>query len=206
MTAKDDITNYDSLYSWRHSNNVRQGSFKNFLIKMTKVFHDSNQVSVSHITITPRVLSFSDFNGRRSRRSIPIQEVMYGSSVTHSTPKRKVAAQYNHDAVVEDVQKRRKTCLGNIVFRVAINTDGILVKDGAGARGTCVNCGKKTHFFCMDCKHFLCGPNTEFIEGNLTKAVVRYAKLDGGGRIYFRTSCWHYWHEEAITNAYKVVK
>jgi len=106
--------------------------------------------------MTPRILKFSEDRPiRTTRRSINIQEVHYGSACTTLTPSRNVTKQYAGTDIDDEVQKRRKICKGNIAFRVGLSSKGGMSIDGAGARGRCVLCSMKTHYFCLDCHHFL---------------------------------------------------
>ena len=101
---------------------------------------------------------------------------------------------YQANDVNQAVKTRRTNYSGNIVFRVSLKGNMISV-DGPVARGLCVCCGNKTHHYCLDCKHWLCGPGIQ----DKKDKKVRFID-DDGTRIVLMNSCWHTFHEEGLND------
>lgn len=91
------------------------------------------------------------------------------------------------------ILERRETCTGNIVYRVGVDEKGRANLDSESGRGRCILCRNKTHFYCLTCHTWLCGPR----EGD-KNAGLRFIEISAGKRLYFRHSCWHTFHKDAL--------
>ena len=98
-----------------------------------------------------------------------------------------------------EVIERRVTCTGAIVFRVALDKNGQPTIDAAGSRARCVLCKDKTSYFCLGCRHWLCGPGKQCKTD--TRTCIRFVEQMDGTRILFRESCWNRWHEGGLISS-----
>jgi len=194
MKSKD-LSAYKSLEGWRHCNSLRSKSFKKFLSLMTSTYASTFGIDMRAL-ITPRLLTYTENSGRVTRNSVELIQSNQGMQESTSlTPSRKVLKRYESNQVSDEIKRRRTQCNGIIVFRVCMQGNKVSM-DGGGARGLCIVCSKKTHYYCIGCHHWLCGPNTESNDDDSGKQQVRYLD-DANKRIYFRNSCWHQFHEDS---------
>jgi len=72
------------------------------------------------------------------------------------TPKKNISDFYRKESIkTKPIRERREKCAGSISFRVKVH-DGI--EDAQNARGSCVVCRMKTNYYCLNSKHYTCGP------------------------------------------------
>lgn len=189
FVVKEDLYNYKTLYKWRQAINHRQKSFKHFLQKLVYEKIQEWQVSVESDEdednrTVPRALFHP---GRRSRNRPSVIPVPWGNEITGKTPQKTPKKRYEDGTVDSEVAKRRKLCKGNLVFKVDVGANGEMKGEGENVlRKNCVECGARTRFYCIDCHHPLCGPSIDRSEGS---------ELYRAGKIHFRVSCFHKWHE-----------
>ena len=141
---------------WRRCNSSRTKSFKNFLSLMTSTSASTIGIEM-RAQITPRLLTYAENSSRVTRNSVAlIQSNKSIQESTSLTPSRKVIKRYESYQVSDEIKNRRIQCNGIILFRVSMQGNKVLM-DGPGARGMCVVCSKKTHYYCIGCHHWLCG-------------------------------------------------
>ena len=135
--------------------------------------------------------------GRRTRNRVPIVPAFWANLQTLMTPNRSVQKRYREYSLDPQIQTRRNDCIGNMVFRVGMNSNGQGQLDGEVARGCCALCQKKTHFYCLMCHTWFCGPHSSYKNDYQIKANHRLVQQKNNN-IYFRQSCWHEWYEARL--------
>lgn len=154
LTAKDDLTFYETLKDFRHAANQRMALHKSYsdLISMLKMELKSSKT----IRLPPQMPPAAVTPQRRTRNTVDYQSKgWYYAKKTGFTPCRGRPGKSSKTHAL--FARRNETCSGLVlVFRVGDPNNKL------GGRGKCRLCGSTTNYYCTGCKNYYCANISNF--------------------------------------------